>query len=747
MRHHYSRGFKPAILPFMLIFCAGLAFLPKVEAAARHTGTHPAPPPVAPVKPVATDYYGTKVVDPYRYMENLKSPEVQTWMKEQNQYTRAVLAEIPGREKLLERVRQLDQSVARVRVTRLPGDRYLVLKRLPADNVAKLYLRDGLDGQDKLLVDPEKVALAPADRGKGKNAILYFAPSDDDRYVAVCIAPGGSELDTEIHVLRTASGEETGDVILHAWGAQPSWLPGNRSFVYDRLQKLPPGAPVTEIEQKTRAYLHVLGADPAKDPAVFGYGVIPAIHVDPTYFAAVTTPPKSPYAIGVINSGVSPNSAFYLEPVSDLGKTDPAWRRVADFSDDVADAEIHGDDLYLLTYKNALRYKVIRTDVRHPDLATAETVVPPGQAVVTGINPAADALYVQLMDGGVSRVLRVPYGPKPKVDEVALPFKGTVGIETDPRLSGALMGLTSWTKAYRIYAYDPKTNQATDTKLQPAGPYDNPANVESEEVKVRSYDGTMVPLSIVHPRGMKLDGSNPTWLRGYGAYGITITPDFTPMFLAWLDNGGVYAVCHPRGGGAYGEEWHLAGKKATKPNTWKDFIACAQYLVDKKYTSPAHLAGMGTSAGGITIGRAITARPGLFGAAIDWVGMSDALRSETTANGLPNVPEFGSVKTKAGFEALYAMSPYAHVKKGTAYPAVLLMTGINDPRVAPWEVDKMAARLQAATTSGKPILLRVDYSSGHNVIGATRTQTEDTFADIFSFLFWQLGQPGFQPKL
>jgi prolyl oligopeptidase len=245
---------------------------------------------------------------------------------------------------------------------------------------------------------------------------------------------------------------------------------------------------------------------------------------------------------------------------------------------------------------------------------------------------------------------------------------------------------------------------------------------------------------------MKLNGSNPTLLRGYGAYGITLTPAYNPILLAWFDQGGVYAVCHVRGGGAYGEAWHLAGKKATKPNTWRDFIACAQYLVKHKYTSPAHLAGMGTSAGGILIGRSITTRPDLFGAAIDWVGMSDTLRSETTANGLPNVPEFGSVKTKAGFDALYAMSPYDHVKKGTAYPAVMLMTGANDPRVNPWQMDKMAARLEAATSSGKPVLLRVDYAGGHNVIGATRAQEEDTFADIFSFLLWQLDVPGFQPK-
>jgi prolyl oligopeptidase len=330
--------------------------------------------------------------------------------------------------------------------------------------------------------------------------------------------------------------------------------------------------------------------------------------------------------------------------------------------------------------------------------------------------------------------------------EIHTPFQGAADVNTDPRLPGALVGLTSWTKAYRIYAYDPQTNQLTETKLQPLGPYDNPSNITSVEVFARSYDGAMVPLSIVYPKSIKLDGSNPTWLRGYGAYGYTITPDYSPMYLAWFDEGGVYAVCHPRGGGAYGEAWHLQGKGPTKPNTWRDFNACAQYLIDHKYTSPAHLGGMGTSAGGITIGRAITSRPDLFAAAIDWVGSSDTLREETSANGVPNIPEFGSVKTKAGFEALYAMSPYDHVKKGTPYPAVLLMTGINDPRVDPWEMAKMAARLQAATSSGKPILLRVDYTGGHNTIGATRSDTEDAIGDISSFLLWRTGAPGFQTE-
>lgn len=734
---------------FLLCACVSALLIvhPQVNLPAQSgRASTPTSPPVAPVRPVTDDYYGTKVVDSYRYMENLKDPEVQAWMKGQNDYTRAALARIPGREKLLASIRKFDQSVPQVFAARLPGDVYLILKRTAKGNINKLYLRHGLDGEDKLLVDPEKVKLIVPNQGKGTDAILGTSPSQDGRYMAVGIAPGGSELDTEVHIFDTATGRELSDYILHAWGgANPSWLPGNQSFIYNRLQTLPLGAPATEIEQKVRAYLHVLGRDSAKDPAVFGYGVVPGIRVDPQDFAALSVPPDSGYAVGAINSGVSPNSLFYIEPVADVGKTNTAWRKVADLSDDVSDIEVHGDDLYVLTFKNALRYKVLRTSARHPDLATAETIVPPSEAVVTGISPAEDALYVQLLDGGIGRLLRVPYGPKPQAQEVALPFKGSLILQTDPRLPGALLDMTSWTRAFAIYAYDPQTNRATDTKLQPAGPYDAPTNIESAEVKVRSYDGTMVPLSIVYPKGMKLDGANPTLLDGYGAYGISAAAFFPQFFLAWYEQGGIYAECHARGGGEYGEEWHLAGKGPTKPNTWRDFIACAQYLIQRKYTSPARLAGTGTSAGGILIGRAITSRPDLFAAAIDWVGASDMLRMETTANGVPNIPEFGSTKTKGGFDELYAMSAYAHIKDHTAYPAVLFMTGANDPRVDPWHMDKMAARLQAATSSGKPVFLRVSYHGGHQIIGGTEAQIQETFADQWSFLLWQFGMPGFQP--
>jgi prolyl oligopeptidase len=264
-------------------------------------------------------------------------------------------------------------------------------------------------------------------------------------------------------------------------------------------------------------------------------------------------------------------------------------------------------------------------------------------------------------------------------------------------------------------------------------------------VQVKSHDGVMVPLTIIHKTGLKLDGSSPALVSGYGSYGFGSNVNFNPVDLAWLERGGVRAIAHIRGGGEHGKQWHLAGQKLNKPNTWKDFIACAQYLVDQKYTSKQKLAGQGGSAGGITIGRAITERPDLFAAALINVGALDAVRFETTMNGPPNVPEFGTVKTEDGFRGLFAMSAYHHVKDGEKYPAVMLTHGVNDPRVDPWMSAKMCARLQKATASNKPVLFRVDYVAGHG-IGSTRAQQEQLTADQWAFLLWQTGAPGFQPQ-
>jgi prolyl oligopeptidase len=729
---------------FILASLASLALVLsglRVTSGRAADDAAPSTAPVAPVRPVTDEYFGVNVVDPYRYMENLKDPEVADWFKAQNDYTRAILVRLAGRDALLTRIKELDEAVpARVfDVRRLPNGRYFYQKRLASEDVPKIYMRNGLTGEEKLLVDPATFAKS----GGPHYSVDYYGPSLDGRSVAFGVSPAGSE-DAVLHVLDANTGKETGDVIDRAQFGNPNWLPDGRSFLYNRLQELGPNAAPTDRYLKSRVYLHVLGVDPAQDPVVFGFQISPAIEVKPEDIPFVGTVPGSSHAFAIVAHGVQNEITMYFAPLASLNKPGIPWKKICDVDDDVTAFDVHGEDLYLLTHKGASRFKVLHTRLPNPDLAKAEVIVPASEAVIRNLAAARDALYVQELDGGIGRLLRVPYGAKPQ--PVALPFDGSVDLAaTDQRVPGTLLDMTSWTKAHKIYAYDPHSKQVTDTKLQPVGPYDDPKDLESVEVKAKNYDGTLVPLSIVYKKGLKQNGLNPTLLQGYGAYGITQDPAFDPKRLAWFDLGGVYAVAHVRGGGEYGEDWHLAGKGLTKQNTWKDFIACAQYLIEHKYTDSAHLGGLGGSAGGITIGRSLTERPDLFAALIDAVPMSDVVRAEFTPNGPPNIPEFGSVKTEDGFKGLYAMSAYHHVKNGTAYPAVMLTTGFNDPRVISWEPGKMAARLQAATSSGKPILLRVDYEAGHG-FGSTKTQRQIELADELSFLLWQFGEPGFQQK-
>jgi prolyl oligopeptidase len=327
---------------------------------------------------------------------------------------------------------------------------------------------------------------------------------------------------------------------------------------------------------------------------------------------------------------------------------------------------------------------------------------------------------------------------------IPLPGKGSFDmVNPTGRIDGILVREEGWDHSYQYLRYEPRRARWVNDGLQPIGPYDRPDDLEVVEVEVTSHDGARVPLSIVHRKGMAKDGRNPTLLSGYGSYGSTDEAAFDPTQLAWLRAGGVNALCHARGGGVYGREWYEAGKGATKPNTWKDGIACAEYLIANGYTSSSKLAIFGGSAGGIFAGRAITERPELFAAAVIQVGALDMVRSETTAIGSQNVPEFGTVKDEAGFRALYAMSAYHHVKDGQRYPAVLFIHGVNDSRVEVWHSTKMAARLMAADPRNVA-MLRLDYDAGHGS-GSTRAQHQEELTDMWSFILWRTGDPAFQP--
>ncbi len=698
-------------------------------------------PPVAPVRPVTDRYFGTDVVDNYRYMETLTDPEVQGYMHSQADYTRAALERLPGRSALLKRIHALSSAdLRRGRFVRR-GARYFYLVSEPGAQLPKLYYRDGLSGDDHLLVNPETLGA-----GSGTHFSLdFYTPSWDGRLVAYGLSQGGSE-QSVLHVLEVDSGRDLPEAIDRTSNSTVAWRPDNRSFFYLRYAKPGPDTPRSALLYNARTYLHTLGtlASGDADAAVFGRGVKPGLDVPEGQVTYIVLAADSRHALAVANHNADSNpSTLYVAPLGEVRGSATPWQKIADVSDGVTQFIVRGDTLYFLSQKDAPHFRLLATALARPDVAHARVLVPEGDAVLTGLAADRDGLYVREREGALSHLLRVAFDGS-KSRELNLPFEGSVAATvTDARESGALVGLQGWTRSPRLVAYDPASDSARETGLLPASQAER-ADLESREVFAVGYDGTRIPLSLIYLKGLKLDHSHPTILQGYGSYGLSLEPVFSPARIAWIERGGVFAVAHVRGGGENGEAWHLAGQKLTKLNTVFDFIACGRYLVDAGYTTSKLLAGSGGSAGGITVGGALTLKPDAFGVILDNVGVSDGLRMETEPNGPPNVSEFGSVSTPEGFHGLYAMSAYLHVQDGVSYPAVMFTTGANDPRVAPWQMLKMTARVQAASASGRPALLRVDFDAGHG-IGSRASQSEALLADEWSFALWQMGDAAFQP--
>ncbi len=696
-------------------------------ASLSMTDTRSIEQPVAPVREVTDDYFGTKIVDPYRWMEEPKSAELAEWMKAQNDYTRSNLDPSPVRNQVLKRINEMTNPNVVVSSVKKVGPMYFYLKIAPGDADRKLYFRYGLKGVERLLVDPTKIA-----EGGKRFSIISFSPSQDGLKVSYLVSAGGAELG-EIRVVDTSTSRDLGVRIERARWEAGSWLPDNKSFLYVQFPKLESDASQTEQFQKRRVYLHRLGDDTEKDRPVFGFEVNPGLPVDPKLLPFPTVPVGSRYAFVTLNTGVSPNSEIYVARSEELSKPGIQWRKLASFEDEVNSFEVRGDELFLLTYNNAPRYKIVKTSVSKPDPAKASIVVAESQALITDMCMTADSLIVQKSDAGIGKLQQLDL-KNGKLGDIKLPFDGVTisSMTSDPRGKELLFTTASWVKSNTIYSYDSGKKKLDDTLLQPASSIDT-SRFESIQVKAKAPDGTLIPLSIIHKKGIKLDGKNPTVLSGYGSYGISQNPFFVPAFFAWMEQGGIVAFAHVRGGGEYGREWHLGGFRKNKPNTWNDFIACAEYLINENYTSPQMLAAHGASAGGILVGNAIATRPDLFGAAVIQVGLNNMLRYETTANGVPNTAEFGSVKTEEGFRDLLEMDAYHKIKSGVQYPAVILTHGINDPRVEPWFSAKLAARLQAATSSNQPVFLRIDYDAGHG-IGSSRRQANEESADVIAFL-------------
>lgn len=696
----------------------------------------PAPPPG---EPVTETRFGITTVDPYRRLEDLDDPLVQAWMRAQADRTRTILDAIPGRQQVLGEVERLSRTATtRIEDVQLLRDgRLLVLRQDAGRDTSHLLVLDSIDADGgRVLVDPETWR----ERTGKPHAINYFVASPDARHVLVGVSESGSE-QAEAFVVSLDNGMRVGTPVSRVWFT-PTWLPDGSGFVYNRLNALAQGQPVSERQLNSQAYLHRLGGNADEDPVVFGNRHPGSSTIRPAELPFVAMSVGGDYMLG--NPATVDNQVqLFVAPLSSLGGPDLAWRKLIDREDNIRQFHLDGNDLYLLASSRPGR-TVER--IRLPDGERETVVEGTADAPIDSITRHNQVLYysARASNGVGNRILRLPDGASmPR--EVALPGLETSGLF--PAQEGTrdlLVGAVGWTRFPTVMRIDAE-GIVHPTTLQPQPEDVDPSQLVATIVEVESHDGTKVPLSIVHRRDLQRNSNNPTLLQGYSAYGFSTSPGLVADHFAYFDRGFVRAFCHARGGGDKGEAWYRAGFQATKPNTWKDFNACAQYLVDNGYTSPSRLASLGGSAGGILVGNAMVERPDLYRVVFPDVGVLDSLGAALRdPNGPGNWPEFGDPNTETGYRSLHAMGSYGKITDGTPYPAVMLIHGVEDPRVAVWQSSKAAARLQQASSSGRPVLLRLDFEAGHGM-GSTQSQINTERADLISFMLWQFGQEDFQP--
>jgi len=688
-------------------------------------------PPTAIIKPVTETLWGRKVTDNYRYMEAL-DPSTIEWMKAQGGYTRSVLDGIEPLARLKTDVAQFSASFGLIQGYVLFGGRAFYEERAPGSDNFDLIVSDSA-GTRKIV---DVAALRSANGGK-PFAVNYFLASPDGRKVAVGISEGGSE-DAALTVYDAVSGKTIAGPIDRAQFGATAWSDDSKILYFVRLQKLAANAPPTDKYKNATADSWDLKSEPV---AVLGAGVGHGPAFEPTEFPVIAMSVGAPVAAALSINGVQNELAMWVAPAAKVNDPNVPWKKFITRDDDITGSDMRGEEIFLLSHKDAPTFKVLSLRAGQP-LSSASVLVPAQpDRVIEGIHVASDALYVLTRHGAYSQLLRIPAGAK-NIEEIPLPFAGHIDEAfSDPRASGVSIKLSSWVVPTTMYAYQPSNKSFTDLKIGVHGDIVS-SNYVVSDLEAKAPDGVMVPLSLVQPKGAK--GAQITIIEAYGSYGVSELADFSVRRAAAMRHGITYGVCHVRGGGELGEAWRLDGKDANKHNTWGDLIACGEYLIARGTTAKDRLFIIGGSAGGITMGRSLTQRPDLFAGVIDLVPAGNTLRAEFSANGPPNIPEFGTIKTAAGFKNLDEMDTIRHIKKDTQYPAVMVTTGLNDPRVAPWEPAKVAAALQASGTT-KPVLLRIDEEAGHG-IGSNKTQTDTLTADWIAFVFWRTGLPAWQPK-
>jgi prolyl oligopeptidase len=716
----------PIMKKFLLIAVSALAMVATTQAQLAY-------PPTKTVEASDT-YFGKTYNDPYRWLENLKGKDVEAWFKAQAQLTDGLLAKIPARDALAQEWAELDKLRPAIYADIAYEDgRVFYKKTLGGENVGKLYLREGWNGAEKLLFDPSTYKPGVT------TTIQSFTPSWDGKHIVLGFTAGGAEY-SELRVLDVDQGTLSPESIYPSYGAG-GWTSDGKAFFYDAGKTT--DIKSLEIEQHRKTRIHKLGTEIASDADFFSDESYPELGIAPKEFPGASIDESYPdYVVGALGT-VQNEMQIYYASTTDMAKKKTTWNVLCKRSDMlVRGIEFNGNYVYAVTHTDAPNYKLVRTSITHPDWDHAETIIPEATDTIQSFHKCRHYLLIVYSNGVVGRLVKYDLDTG-KTVEVPLPKPGMIAVSCpDWKSDRCLVNVTSWTAPLTIYDYDAKEDTFAKSVFNTDVDYPGFDTLVSEEVQVPGWDGAMIPLSIIHKKGLAQDGQNSCILTGYGAYGISLTPRFS-ILNSIATRGVVMATAHPRGGSEKGESWYKAGFKTTKPNTWKDFISCAEYLIKQGYTSPSKLAGTGTSAGGILISRAITERPDLFAAAICNVGCANAMRLEFTPNGPVNAPEFGTVKDATECAALYEMDGVQHVQKGVKYPAVMGVGGWNDPRVPAWQPGKFVAAVQQATDSGKPVLMKVNYDNGH--FTEEKVVTFKNFASQDAFLLWQTGHKDFQP--
>lgn len=693
--------------------------------------------PQTPEKAVVDDYFGTKIIDNYRWMEDLKSPEVQLWFKNQSDYSHDVISKIPHRENLFKRMKEVQKmSGDSFELIQQRQNLYFYTKTKKSENLSKLYSRDLSTGKETLIFDPETL---------GKDTqITNFTVDSKGKKIAILFSKSGGEI-CNLRILDLTTKKLLSDEIGPIWSEFTfDFTQDDKAIMYTKMSTADPDSNMLLKDMK--AMLHEIGSEVKNDKILASREEYPELNALTEQFASVYFTDDYKYIVLRLSS-VKSESPIFIAPYSELKNKKIKWKQIVKPSDDITDVFISGDKLFLLTHKDAPNYKITLTSLLKPNFNNAKTIVPESKdAVIINIHNSKNYLYYSLGNGIVRDKYQVNINTlaRKKID---FPSGVNSSLSLNPRENDNIYcNNFNWLNPLTTYEYNLEKGKIIKSKY-----FNSEANYPDynklytvKEVEVKSHDGVMVPLSIMYPKNIKMNGETPAYITGYGGYGISYEPRFSTRLSVLMEQGVIIAVAHVRGGGEKGEEWHKAGMKASKPNTWKDFIACSEYLVNQKYTSPSKLIGNGVSMGGVLIGRAITERPDLFAVGIAEVGMTNALRSETTANGPNQIPEIGTIQNEEDAKHLLEMDAQSKVKKGVKYPAVIVRTGMNDSRIVPWEPGKFAAVLQKNSGSGKPVLLYANYENGHFTSDVDVIFKE--YSDIFAFALWQVGHPDYQPK-